>query len=170
MFYKILKCLCCSAVYSHAEYRLMSRRATESLLQYKEFNLFLRGIIPELGYNTSTVYYERKERVLGDTKYTFSKMLRLAIDGVTSFSMRPLYLIVILGIVLMLGGVGVGIWMLCIHGDVLLRFIAFCLCEFTGMLMCAIGLVGIYVGKTYIESKHRPRYFVMDRTEVSDDI
>ncbi len=163
-FYKVMKALGVDLVFNHADYRLMSKRAVEGLMQYGEVNMFLRGIVPQIGYKTAEVYYERAERFAGESKYPLKKMLAFAFDGITSFSVKPIKMILNLGIILsvlsaiyfitclimLICGVGIAIghWIL---GSVWL---------FSGIELIAIGLVGEYIGKIYGEVKHRPRFII----------
>jgi len=163
-FYKFIHFLGADIIYNHADFRLMSKKALDALAEYKEVNLFLRGIVPMLGYKTGIAYYERKERLAGESKYPFYKMLRFAIEGITSLSIKPIRLITILGIFIFIISLGMiaysvfqyfhqatepgwsslicSIWSLC------------------GLLLFSIGIVGEYVGKIYLETKQRPRFIV----------
>lgn len=146
--------------YNHADFRLMSRRAMEALLQYPEKNLFLRGLVPTLGFRTDSVYYERKARSAGESKYTLKKMLALAWQGITSFSLKPITALCGLGVAGMLLSMLVFciIWICC---GMSLGLAALASMWFlASVLLAAIGLVGEYVGKTYIETKSRPRYII----------
>ncbi len=161
-FYKFMDLMGVKTVYNHADFRLMSKRALEYFSQYKETNLFLRGIMPTIGYNTSCVYYSRKERVAGESKYPLKKMVALALNGITSFSIKPISLIL---------GLGVGIIGLSIIAAIYALveyFIGNTVPGWTSLMLSiwflggcqliAIGLVGTYVGKIYMEVKQRPRY------------
>ncbi|MEA4822073.1 MAG: glycosyltransferase, partial [Erysipelotrichales bacterium] len=163
MFYKLMEKLGAKTIYNHADFRLMSSRALQELASFNEVNLFLRGIVTELGFKTSIVKYDRLERQLGESKYPFSKMLSLAFEGITSFSIKPVMIVVYTGTVLMILG------FLAILTVVIYSFFAFfnvawfivsIMSLFTGMNLLAIGLVGIYVGKNYMETKSRPRYII----------
>ena len=162
-FYKLIKKMGVETVYNHADCRLMSKTSVECLLQYKESNLYLRGIIPQIGYKTSEVDYERKERLAGKSKYPVKKMIGFAIDGITSLSTKPLEIVFSCGaITAMLGFLSfVTTFVLYIVGLIpsLYSVLSFVLMQ-TGIIMLFIGIVGIYVGKNYMESKHRPRYFI----------
>jgi glycosyltransferase involved in cell wall biosynthesis len=161
-FYKVMKRLGVELVFNHADYRLMSRRALDALSEYKEVNLFLRGIVPLIGYRSDYVFYDRHERFAGESKYPLKKMLALAADGITSFSVKPLKLISNLGIIIsllsILGllyalisywvGAAVPGWTAIICSIWLLG----------GLQMLCLGVVGTYVGKVYSEVKARPRY------------
>ena len=168
-FYKLMSKLGGDIVYNHADYRLMSRRTLAALMTYGERNLFLRGMVRTLGFPQAMVYYDRGERFAGESKYPLRKMLAFAIDGITSFSVRPLRLISIVGLSFMLVALGVIVYglaaWLCgrtIQGWtsllVSLWFIG-------GALLVALGVIGGYVGKIYAEVKRRPRYFIEETTE-----
>jgi glycosyltransferase involved in cell wall biosynthesis len=163
-FYKFIHFLGADIIYNHADFRLMSKNALNALAKYKEVNLFLRGIVPMLGYKTGITYYERKERMAGESKYPFHKMLRFAIEGITSLSTKPIRIITTLGISIFIISLGMiaysvfqyfhkstepgwsslicSIWSLC------------------GLILLSIGIVGEYVGKIYLETKERPRFIV----------
>ena len=161
-FYKIMKLLGADVVFNHADYRLMSRRALEGLAEYKEVNLFLRGIVPLIGYRSDYVYYDRHERFAGESKYPLKKMISFALDGITSFSVKPLKLISNLGILISIlsvagllyalisyfCGVAVAGWTAIVASIWLLG----------GLQMLCLGVVGGYIGKIYSEVKQRPRY------------
>lgn len=162
-FYKLMHSMGVDIVFNHADYRLMSRRAVEGLLQFKETNLFLRGLVPMVGYPSATVAYERAERFAGESKYPLKKMLGLAFDGITSFSTKPLRLILYIGLILLLlstcGVIATGIlYGLSLAGSwtILLSAMGF----FSGLILIAIGIVGEYVGKNYIETKKRPSFLI----------
>ncbi len=165
-FYKIMTFLGVETVYDHADYRLMSKRALKALSQYSEVNLFLRGIVPLIGFKTATVEYERSERFAGESKYPLKKMINFAVDGITSFSIKPIRFITGLGALIM--GITVVVFLISlivgIFGGGYSRFFPFdCLVGFMGSLqLIAVGVVGEYVGKNYMETKARPRYFIKD--------
>lgn len=163
-FYKVMKALGVDIVFNHADYRLMSRRAVEGLAQYGEVNLFLRGIVPQIGYKWTTVTYERAERFAGESKYPLKKMLAFAADGITSFSVKPIRLVFWTGCLIFL----VSIFMLIY--TVLTKLLGFTTVGWSS-LMCSIwmlggiqllglGVVGEYIGKIYNEAKHRPRFII----------
>ena len=163
-FYKLMMIMGVDIVYNHADYRLMSKRAVEEMLKFKEVNLFLRGIVPLVGFKSDSVYYERAERFAGESKYPLGKMLSFALDGITSFSVRPLRFIVLLGILFMLIAFGAIVWGLFSYADgralpgwtslmVSMWFIG-------GAILTAMGIIGEYVGKIYNEVKRRPRYII----------
>ena len=149
-------------VYNHADFRLMTKRAVKYLLQFKERNLFIRGLVPLVGYKTDVIYYDRAERFAGESKYPLSKMLNFAIDGITSFSVKPIRLIFMLGVMFIIIAFCVLIWTLwSYYSDNVVRgwsslmlSVWFC----SGCVLTALGVVGEYIGKIYVESKERPRY------------
>ena len=163
-FYKLMKAMGVDIVFNHADYRLMSRRAVEGLSQFKEVNLFLRGIVPQIGYSWTTVEYERAKRFAGESKYPLKKMLSFAFDGITSFSVKPLRLILFLGAVIFALSLVMLLW-------TLIRWIAGATVSGWASLMCsiwmiggiqllALGVIGEYIGKVYSETKARPRYII----------
>lgn len=157
-FYKVMKLLGVDVVFNHADYRLLSKRALEDLSEYKEVNLFLRGMVPLIGYKSECVYYDRHERLAGESKYPLKKMLSFALDGITSFSVKPLKLISNLGILLAFLSL-----VYAIVSGVLGWGVPVLLCSLYflgGLQLLALGIVGGYVGKIYSEVKARPRYRV----------
>jgi glycosyltransferase involved in cell wall biosynthesis len=172
-FYRFLKGMGVEIVYDHADYRLMSRRALTALAQYSESNLFLRALIPQLGFTTATVPYRRAERFAGESKYPLSKMLAFALDGVTSFSTRPLRLITLLGFLVSSVAFALGLWALwvavfttsSVPGWASTVVPIYLIC---GVQLLCIGIIGEYVGKIYFETKRRPR-FIVDRVLGEDD-
>ena len=163
-FYKMMNRMGAETVYNHADYRLMSRRALNALSEFEEVNLFLRGMVPLIGFPTDIVYYERAERFAGESKYPLKKMISFAVDGVTSFSTRPLDMIARTGGFLFLAGAAALIVELirCAAGRAVPGWIFATLSVWAvgGLILLAVGIVGIYTGKTYMESKKRPRYIV----------
>ena len=161
-FYKLMKGMGVKSVYNHADFRLMSKRALQYLLQFRERNLFLRGMVPLIGYKTDCVYYDRVERFAGESKYPLSKMLAFAFDGITSFSVKPVHLIIYLGMIFICISLGIFAWVVwsMITGHIvqgwasMMLSIWFC----SGCLLIGMGVVGEYIGKIYIEVKDRPRY------------
>ena len=161
-FYKLMNAMGTKTVYNHADYRLMSKRALEYLLQFKERNLFIRGLVPLVGYKTDCVYYNRAERFAGESKYPLSKMLNFAVDGITSFSVKPIRMIFSLGILFMFIALCVLVWIFYSYfmGQVvpgwssLMLSVWFC----SGCVLTGLGVVGEYIGKIYIEVKERPAY------------
>ena len=168
-FYHLMNLLGADIVFNHADYRLMSQRALEALSEYREENLFLRGIVPLIGYRSDTVYYDRHERFAGESKYPLKKMISFALDGITSFSVKPLKLISNLGILISVlsifgllyalisyfAGVAVSGWTAIVCSIWLLG----------GLQMLCLGVVGGYIGKIYSEVKARPRYRVEEYLE-----
>lgn len=161
-FYKVMAMMGVKTVYNHADFRLMSKRALEHFSKFEETNLFLRGMVPLIGYQTDCVYYERKERVAGESKYPLSKMLSLAWNGITSFSVKPISLVSGLGFIIMFLSVVAAIYALVsyFYGTVEPGWTSLLLSVWFlgGLQLFAIGLIGQYIGKIYIEVKHRPRY------------
>ncbi len=168
-FYKFMQLLGAEVVYNHADYRLLSSRVLSALTEYREVNIFLRGMIPLVGFKSTSVYYERRERLAGESHYPFRKMLALALDGITSLSVRPIRLIFSLGlIVALISFIGI-LW------SVITYFIGnsvagwpslVCIfCFISGVQMLCIGVIGEYIGKIYLEVKARPRFIVSERTE-----
>ena len=163
-FYKIMQAMGVEIVYNHADYRLMSRRALEGLAQFKEVNLFLRGIVPLIGYRSDVVTYERHERFAGESKYPLRKMLAFATDGITSFSIKPIRLITTFGILIF------GISLLMLLYSLVVHFMGKTVAGWTSMIisiwaigglqLLAIGIVGEYIGKIYLETKERPKYII----------
>lgn len=166
-FYKLQKGMGLQTVYDHADYRLMSARALDLLSNYREQNLFLRGIVPLIGLKTAEVYYDRHERVAGESKYPLKKMLAFSIDGITSFSARPMRWIFNIGLMLLLIDVAVAIYVFCslASGHALLGWSSLMLSVwFLGsLILMALGVIGEYIGKIFVEVKGRPRYAVAQR-------
>ena len=164
MFYKGMAHLGVETVFNHADYRLISKRALHELLNYSEVNLFLRGMVPTLGYKTAKVYYERSERTAGESKYPLKKMLAFAIQGVTSFSVKPIRMIALLGVIFALAAVGIGLYALIslIAGKAVPGWTSTMLSIWLigGVQLIALGLIGEYIGKIYTEVKRRPRFIV----------
>ena len=166
MFYKLMQALGVDIVDNHADYRLMSKRAVEALAEYREVNLFLRGVVPLIGFKTAIVTYERHERFAGESKYPLKKMLAFAIDGITSFSVKPLRMITWLGIFIFLCSIAMLFWLL------LQKLFGFTVQGWTtlmgsiwmigGIQLFCLGMIGEYIGKIYAEVKQRPR-FIVDR-------
>ena len=164
LFYKLMKTMGGDIIYNHADFRLMSKRALRALISYPERNLFLRGIVPMMGYPSAAVYYDRKERFAGESKYPFTKMLNFALDGITSFSVKPLRLITAAGLVFMLSSIIAIIYALSAFasGHVFPGWTSLLISVWFigGAILTAIGIIGEYVGKIYKEVKRRPRYFI----------
>lgn len=163
-FYKLLKVFGVEIVYNHADYRLMSKRALEGLAQFKEVNLFLRGIVPLIGYPSSVVTYERHERFAGESKYPLKKMLALAFDGITSFSIKPIRMISFIGVISFLVSIGILIYSLIANylGNTITGWtsLACSIWALGGIQLLAIGIIGEYIEKIYNETKERPKYFI----------
>ena len=168
-FYKLMSKLGGDIVYNHADYRLMSRRTLAALMTYGERNLFLRGMVRTLGFPQAMVYYDRGERFAGESKYPLRKMLAFAIDGITSFSVRPLRLISIVGLSFMLVALAVIVYGLVawLCGQTIQGWTSLLvsLWFIGGAILVALGVIGEYVGKIYAEVKRRPRYFIEETTE-----
>lgn len=164
LFYKMMKIMGAEIVYNHADFRLMSKRAVDELMNFKEVNLFLRGIVPLIGFKTDIVEYERHERIAGESKYPLKKMLSFAIDGVTSFSIKPINIIITAGFVCFLISVGMLIYSCIRHltGDTVSGWTSLMtsIWALGGLQVVSIGVVGKYIGKVYLEVKERPRYIV----------
>ena len=172
-FYKLMTCMGVEIVFNHADYRLISSRALKELENFKEVNLFLRGMVPLVGFKSTSVYYERHERLAGKTHYPLRKMLNLAIDGITSLSTAPLRLITSLGcIVAFISFIGV-IWsvVMAIIGHTVAGWASMTsiICFIGGVQLICLGVLGEYIGKIYMEVKHRPRYIISERTEDKND-
>ena len=163
-FYKLMSWMGAEVVYNHADYRLMSRRAVEELLRFKEVNLFLRGMVPLVGFPSAQVTYKRGERFAGESKYPLKKMLAFAINGLTSFSVKPIRLVLALGVLLGgCAGVGLVIALICALAGVSvsgLWWLGLSLWLLGGIQLAALGVVGEYVGKIYLETKARPSFIL----------
>lgn len=163
-FYKFMKAMGVDVVFNHADYRLMSKRALEGLSEFDEVNTFLRGIVPLIGYKSTTVTYSRKKREAGKTKYSLRKMLSFAMEGITSFSVRPIKLALALGVVSFLVSIGMLIYCIYEHsiGNTVSGWasLGVSIWAIGGLQMLMLGIVGEYVGKIYLETKHRPKYII----------
>ena len=169
LYYRLLKLLGVDVIHNHADFRLMSRKAVDCLKQFSEVNLFLRGIVPLLGFQTGTVEYDRQERTAGQTKYNLRRMIALAINGITSFSPAPLRMVAALGLIVFLLTVAMTFWVLWIRfftdqaipgwasSVIPIYFLG-------GLQLLSIGVLGEYISKLYLESKQRPRYFIAEIT------
>ena len=163
-FYKLMKLLGVDIVFNHADYRLMSRRALEALAEFDEVNLFLRGIVPLIGFSSATVEYERSERFAGESKYPLKKMLAFAFDGITSFSIKPIRIIASLGLLIFLLSLSMLLWSL------ISKLVGATVDGWTstvaaiwmigGIQLLCLGVIGEYIGKIYAETKHRPKYII----------
>ena len=176
-FYKLLNAMGAEVVYNHADYRLMSARVLHEFANFKEVNLFLRGMVPLVGFKSTCVTYERHERIAGESHYPLSKMLALAFDGITSLSIKPIRFITGFGVfVALVSFIGV-LWAvieaalgLTVSGWASMTSI---ICFVSGVQLICLGVIGEYIGKIYLESKHRPRYIISDATpnfgEIKED-
>ncbi|MBR1770141.1 MAG: glycosyltransferase family 2 protein [Bacteroidales bacterium] len=165
-FYRMMNFLGTETVYNHAEYRLMTKRALEGLSEFKEVNLFLRGMVPMVGYKSTTVEYERAERFAGESKYPLKKMLALSVDGITSLSIKPIKFITTLGFVIALVSLVALIYTLVKYmmGQTIIGWssIVISVWFLGGLQLLSIGVIGEYIGKIYKETKHRPRYIISE--------
>ena len=163
-FYRLMRFFDRRIIYNHADFRLMSRRAMLSLMEYPEDNLFLRGIVASMGYPSTSVYYDRSERFAGESKYPLCKMLSFAFEGITSFSIKPLQLITYLGVAFILIAIGVVAYALYEHftGHTIDGWTSLLVSMWFigGCVLMACGITGEYIGKIYMEVKHRPKYFI----------
>lgn len=163
-FYKVLKFFGVDSVYNHADYRLMSKRALEGLSEFGEVNLFLRGIVPQIGYRTATVEYSRGERFAGESKYPLKKMISFAFDGITSFSIKPIRMITAVGLIIFVVSLIMLIYSLVVNalGGTAWGWTSMIMSIWLlgGLQLLAIGIIGEYVGKTYMEAKKRPKYLI----------
>ena len=167
-FYKLLNMMGAEVVFNHADYRLLSARVLKAFANFEEVNLFLRGMVPLVGFKNTTVTYERHERIAGESHYPLSKMLALAVDGITSLSVKPLRIITGFGVVVsVISFVGV-IWALitALIGNSVSGWASMTciICFVSGVQLICTGVIGEYVGKIYMETKHRPRYIISERT------
>ncbi len=167
-FYKFMRLLGAEVVFNHADYRLISSRVLQALAEYNEVNLFLRGLIPLIGFKSSSVLYERKKRMAGKSHYPIGKMIAFALEGITSLTIKPLRMIMTLGIIIALISFAGAIWSVLawmtggtVPGWSSMIFIS---CFLGGVQMICMGIIGEYVGKVYMEVKHRPRYIISERT------
>ena len=163
-FYKMMNAMGANTVYNHADYRLMSKRALEGLAEFKEVNLFLRGMVPMIGYTSDVVYYERSERFAGESKYPLKKMISFAIEGITSLSTKPIKMITNLGVFIFLFSFVILIYSLIRHfsGDTVAGWTTIIVSVWAigGLILLSLGIIGEYIGKIYLESKERPRYII----------
>lgn len=167
-FYKLLNSMGAEVVYNHADYRLISSRALQELAKFKEVNIFLRGMVPLVGFKSTSVYYERSERAAGKSHYPLSKMLALAFDGITSLSIKPIKMIIGMGVVVaFISFIGI-IWAVveAILGKTVMGWASTTciICFLSGVQLISVGVIGEYIGKIYMEVKQRPRYIISDRT------
>lgn len=170
-FYRVMNAMGAETVFNHADYRLMSRRALEGLAEFKEVNLFLRGIVPMIGYRTDVVEYERGERFAGESKYPLKKMLSFAMEGITSLSVKPLRLITGLGFLIFMVSIVMIIYNIArwVGGHTVTGWasLACSLWAIGGLILLALGIIGEYIGKIYMETKGRPRFLI--RQVLEDD-
>ncbi len=167
-FYKLLNLMGAEVVYNHADYRLMSKRALEAFSDFEEVNIYLRGMVPMVGFKSTTVYYEREERLAGESHYPLKKMLKLAFDGITSLSIKPIRIITTLGLIVSVISFALIIWSIICYATEnsvagwasTISVIAF----LGGIQLISIGVIGEYIGKIYLEVKKRPRYIIEDKT------
>ena len=172
-FYRLLSSMGVECVYNHADYRLLGARALDALAEFREVNLFLRGMVPLVGFRSTSVYYERHERMAGESHYPLSKMLALAVNGITSLSVKPIRLITWTGLAVALASLAAIVWVLVAHatGATVAGWASTtaAVCFMGGVQMLSLGVIGEYVGKIYLESKHRPRYVISERTWEKDE-
>ncbi len=163
-FYRLMQAMGVDIVYDHADYRLMSKRAVKELLNFKEVNLFLRGIVPLIGFKSDRVYYERNERFAGESKYPLKKMLAFAVDGITSFSIRPIRMIAALGFFIFIVSLGMLVYSLTRHytghTNVGWSSTFVSIWAIGGLQILSIGVIGEYIGKIYMETKMRPKFII----------
>lgn len=167
-FYKLLNSMGAEVVYNHADYRLISSRALQELAKFKEVNIFLRGMVPLVGFKSTSVYYERSERAAGKSHYPLSKMLALAFDGITSLSIKPIKMIIGMGVIVaFISFIGI-IWAVveAILGKTVMGWASTTciICFLSGVQLISVGVIGEYIGKIYMEVKQRPRYIISERT------
>jgi glycosyltransferase involved in cell wall biosynthesis len=167
-FYKLLNWMGAEVVYNHSDYRLISSRVLEEFADFHEVNIYLRGMVPLVGFKSAIVYYERHERMAGESHYPLSKMLHLAFDGITSLSVKPISIITGIGtIVSLIGIIGI-IWAFIVaitgQGQPGWASTICIVCFLGGIQLISIGVIGTYIGKIYMESKHRPRYIISEKT------
>lgn len=169
IFYRIMRIMGAEIVYNHADYRLMSSRAVKELKDFKEVNLFLRGIVPLLGFKTEKVSYQRKERAAGKSKYPLKKMMSFAVDGITSFTIKPINMIISAGMICVIISIIMLIYSCIRHfmGETVSGWTSLMTSIWTlgGLQVLSIGVVGKYIGKVYMEVKERPRYIIEEKCE-----
>lgn len=172
-FYKLMDILGANTVYNHADYRLMSKRALEGLAEFKEVNLFLRGMVPMIGYQTGIVYYERNERFAGESKYPLKKMLAFAFEGITSLSTKPIRMITALGMIVFSISIVMLIWSVTgfFKGTTTPGWASLMVSVWGigGLLILSVGIVGEYIGKIYMETKARPRFIIKEFLNNDED-
>ena len=167
-FYKFMNMMGAEVVFNHADYRLVSSKVLNCFADYEEVNIFLRGMFPLVGFKSTSVYYERAGRIAGESHYPLKKMLALAFNGITSLSVKPINLIAGMGVIVSLIGVAIAIWAIveAILGKTMAGWtsVMCVICLLGGMQLVSLGIIGQYIGKTYLETKHRPRYIISERT------
>ena len=172
-FYKLMNKMGAEVVFNHADYRLVSSRVLNCFADYEEVNIFLRGMFPLVGFKSTSVYYERAERIAGESHYPLKKMLALAFNGITSLSVKPINIITGTGVIVSLLGVIIAIWAIveAILGNTMAGWTStVCIvCLLGGMQLVSLGIIGEYIGKTYLETKRRPRYIISERTWESSE-
>lgn len=168
-FYKIMKAFGAEIIFNHADYRLMSKKVLEHFADFEEVNVFLRGLVPLVGFKSTSVYYDRAERMAGKSKYPLRKMLSLAIDGITSLSIKPIRIVTVLGFIFSLMGFAGVIWAIVMSAlDKVIAGWTSTVCIvslFGGIQLLSIGIIGEYIGKIYLETKKRPRYIISEETK-----
>jgi len=168
-FYKLLSAMGAEVVYNHADYRLMSARVLKEFANFKEVNLYLRGLVPLVGFRSTTVSYSRAERIAGESHYPLKKMLGLAIDGITSLSVKPLQMItgfgVFVAVVSFIGCLWALITAICGKSVAGWASMTCIVCFVSGVQLVCLGIIGEYIGKIYLETKERPRYIISERTD-----
>lgn len=172
LFYRLMNFLGAETVFNHADYRLMSKRALDGLSQFKEVNLFLRGIVTMIGYRTGSVYYDREERFAGESKYPLKKMISFALEGITSFSVKPIRLITFIGFLIFVTSIIMIVYFIIrwLIGATVVGWasVACSVWAIGGLIMLSLGVIGEYIGKIYLESKHRPQYIIENVLEHED--
>lgn len=167
-FYKLLNWMGVETVFNHADYRLLSKRVLTELAEFKEVNIFLRGMIPLVGFKSTSVYYVRHERIAGESHYSLKKMLALAFDGITSLSIKPMHMIMSVGLIMAILSFLGAIWSICmrISGNAVSGWASMVciICLLGGIQLICLGILGEYIGKMYLETKARPRYIISERT------
>ncbi|RRR50089.1 glycosyltransferase [Streptococcus suis] len=170
LFYKMLDLMGVEAIYNHADYRLVPSKVLNEFKKFDEVNLFLRGMFPLVGFNSSAVYYKRNERVAGKSKYPLNKMINLAFDGITSLSVKPIRLVTVLGLLMAFISFLVILWIFIkfFSGQTVSGWASngTLVSLFCGVQLVCLGIIGEYIGKIYLEVKHRPKYIISDRTEI----
>ncbi|HFI0306692.1 TPA: glycosyltransferase family 2 protein [Streptococcus suis] len=171
-FYKLMEIMGVETIYNHADYRLVSSKVLKEFSKFDEVNLFLRGMFPLVGFNSTSVYYKRQERLAGESKYPLSKMLNLAFDGITSLSVRPIRFVTSLGISMAVISLLIIVWIFIRYftGNTISGWAsnATLLSLFCGVQLISLGIIGEYIGKIYLEVKHRPKYIISERIGQSE--